>query len=153
MSLIEWIRNRIHKATAPKTESQIAIKPEHIDVEKLAEEVTKACSSILEAKKDIASTGVSSSGPVDPYSLKVRDRIRLATYSGDKQTSDRKGVVARDAGTGFYGGMDVLFDGDEEPVTFSMNPIHLDPDFHREWFLLHRPDYVDSKIEKEGQDD
>ena len=153
MSLIERIKNRIHKATAPRIKYQINIKPEHIDVEKLAEEVTKACSRILETKKDIASTGVPSSTPVDPYSLQARDRIRVVIYGFGQKTSDRNGVVVREAGWGAFGGMDVLFDGDEEPVTFSMNPIHLGPDFHREWFLLHRPDYVDPKIGKEDQDD
>ena len=151
MSLIERIKNRIHKATAPPVKYQVNIKTQHIDVEKLAEEITKACSTILEAKKDVASTGVSSSAPVDPQSLQARDRIRVVTYSFGNKTSERNGVVVREDGSGAFGGMDVLFDGEESPVTLTLNPRYLAPEFHREWFLLHRPDYVDSKIEKEGQ--
>ena len=147
MSLIERIRNRIHKATAPQAKCQVSIKTEYIDVEKLAEEITKACSSILEAKKDVTS------GPVDPHSLKVRDHIRVVVYDNGEKNLDRKGVVVREAGNGFFGGIDVLLDDEESPVSFSLNPQHLYPEFHREWFLLHRPDYVDSKIDLEDQDD
>lgn len=153
MSLIERIKNRIHKATAPRIKYQVNGKPEHIDVEKLSEEITKAFSIILEAKKDVASTRGSSTTPVDPQSLQARDRIRVATYSSGRKTSSRKGVIAREAGSGTFGGIDVLFDGEEKSVTLTLNPHYLPSEFHREWFLLQRPDYVDSEVKKDDDDD